>query len=167
MKIKIISIVTASIIPVFSGCASEPPIALAPVGPGPAASRPAMASGYLQVFSDTETHQIGDDNYYYPHTGYSIHDQSGKVVQYVPNHIGDMDEAPSLVNVPAGKYNIVARSASYGRVTVPVIIESGRTTVVHLDRDWKTTANNNSGQVVRLPDGEAVGWSQGASGSVD
>ena len=145
-------------IAVLAGCASKP-VALAPVGPEPEMHVVTAGTGYLQVFSDTETHVIGDGLPYYPHTGYNIYDQSGGRVKYVPNHIGNMDESPTLVRVQAGDYNVVAQSSAYGRVTVPVVIEGGRTTVIHLDRRWEATKNVASNDLVRLPDGEVIGWS--------
>jgi hypothetical protein len=67
-----------------------------------------------------------------------------------------------LVTVPVGEYNIVAESESYGRVTVPVVIEADKTTIVHLDRRWpvgtKLAAGAVTKNLVRLPDGEPIGW---------
>jgi hypothetical protein len=157
MKIKNIALFGTVIVPLLTGCATNR-VVLNSVGPGPTRPEAFAPKGYLQVFSDTETHVIGDGPPYYPHTGYSIHDESGKLVQFVPNHIGDMDESPSIVTIPAGNYNVVARSSAYGRVTVPVAIQSGRTTVVHLDRDWRPSANIPTNGLVYLPNGEAVGW---------
>jgi len=79
-------------------------------------------------------------------------------VKFVSNHMGDTDESPARVTIPAGRYNIVAESSSYGRVTVPVVIQQDRTTVVHLDGAWKPSSSTSSNEVVRLPDGEAIGW---------
>ncbi|HSY18786.1 MAG TPA: hypothetical protein VK815_10650 [Candidatus Acidoferrales bacterium] len=157
MKTKLFTLICAAGISLLAGCASQP-VALSPVGPEPENHASTAGIGYLQVFSDTETHVIGDGPPYYPHTGYNIYDQSGARIKYVPNHIGNMDESPTLVRVPAGNMKIVAESSAYGRVTVPVVIEGGRTTVVHLDREWQPSSNAASNKLVRLPDGEAVGW---------
>jgi hypothetical protein len=44
-------------------------------------------------------------------------------------------------------------------VTVPVVIEEGRTTVVHLDGSEVTgRRRNSSADFVRLPDGSIIGW---------
>jgi hypothetical protein len=157
MKTKLFTLVGAASTGLLAGCASQP-VALSPIGPEPVQHTSTAGIGYLQVFSDTETHVIGDGLPYYPHTGYNIYDQSGARVQYVPNHVGNMDESPMLVRVPAGNLKIVAESSAYGRVTVPVVIEGGRTTVIHLDREWQPAANASSNELVRLPNGEAVGW---------
>ncbi len=157
MKTLCFALSGAGLITLLAGCASTP-LAVSPVGPEPAGSSALVSPGYLQVFSDTETHTIGDYTYYYPHTGYTIRDKSDRVLKYVPNHLGNMDEAPAIVTIPAGRYQIVAESAAYGRVTVPVIIAHGRSTIVHLDGNWRLKSNMSSNDLVFLPDGEAVGW---------
>jgi hypothetical protein len=45
-------------------------------------------------------------------------------------------------------------------VTVPVVIQQGKTTIVHLDKNWWQPSKTDTNQLVFLPDGEAVGWSQ-------
>jgi len=156
MKANLSIISGALSIALLAGCASKPVI-LSPVGPEPE-NHAAAFKGYLQVYSDTETHVIGDGPPYYTHTGYSIYDRSGVREKYVPNHIGDMDESPMLVRVPVGTHFVVAESSAYGRVTIPVMIKASRKTVVHLDRNWRPALDARSNNLVRLPDGEAVGW---------
>ncbi|HEY4416280.1 MAG TPA: hypothetical protein VGO57_11350 [Verrucomicrobiae bacterium] len=161
MKTKIIVLMGAGMVWLFAGCASQP-VSVAPVGPSSTGADHANGSGYLCVYSATQTHVIAENTYYYPHTSYTVYDDSGAVVKFVRNHTGSMDEAPALVMVPVGRYNVVAESDSYGRVTVPVVIEDGKTTVVHLDRNWslgaKSTAVAIAKNLVHLPDGEAIGW---------
>ena len=145
----------------LAGCASTP-LALSPVGPGPN-NRPALAQksseGHLQVFSAREkSNEIGFNTYFYPHSGYRINDADGKTVSYVPNHLSDMDEYPDQVTLPAGNYQVVARSTWSGQVIVPVVIENGNTTVVHLDDSAWTPSGAAADQLVYLPNKEAVGW---------
>ena len=158
MKTKIIVFANAAIILLLSGCASKP-VAITSIGPEPTSQKAYFPKGYIQVFSDTEEHVIGDGPPFYPHTGYNIYDQAGNRVLYVANHIGNMDELPTLVQIPIGNYKVVAESSAFGRVTVPVVIQSGKSTVVHLDRGWRPSSNMFPNEVVRLPDGEAAGWS--------
>jgi hypothetical protein len=146
------------IVPLLAGCASTP-IAIATVGPGPTSQKDHYGDGYIKVFSNTKKHRIGDGPAYYTHTGYSLYDESGNRIQYVANHIGEMDESPSLVTIPAGNYKVVANSSAYGRVTVPVVVQGGEITVLHLDRGWRPASTVSTNELVRLPDGEAVGWS--------
>jgi hypothetical protein len=158
MKTKYIALIAGAAIACFlTGCASQP-VTVQPVGPDPAYHTASPPHGYLRVYSDTETHEIGDNTFYYPHTSYSVYDLSGRRVKWVANHIGDMDESPTLVKLPVGHYNVVAESASYGRVTVPVIIEEAKRTTLHLDRGWRAAAGISSNAMVHLPDGEPVGW---------
>ena len=157
MKTKLmISIGAAMISLLVAGCASKP-VVLPPVGPAPENQTYVPPRGYLRVFSDTEKHEIGENIYYYPHKSYLIYTETGRQFKYVANHVGDMDESPARVSIPAGRYYVLADSSSYGRVTVPVIIEAGRTTVVHLDSEWRSLRNRAAG-MVRLPNGEPVGW---------
>ena len=134
MKIIRCVLIGAGLVPFMSGCISNP-MELAPVGP--AGGQAAVGTkGYLQVFSATEKSlpiASDDPTYINLHTSYDIKDASGKSVKYVANHMSNMDEWPDQVRLPAGNYNIVAESASYGLVTVPVKIETGQTTVVRLD----------------------------------
>jgi hypothetical protein len=135
MKIKHIVTTGVGIISIMTGCASNPR-ALAPVGPAADSRVSPGTNGYLQVFSETQKSPpiaSDDPTYFNLHTGYDINDAAGKSVKYVPNHASNMDEWPDQVKLPAGNYNIVAKSSSYGLVTVPVIIEAGKTTVVRLD----------------------------------
>ena len=157
MKIKTIMLVGTPIILLLAGCASQP-VVLAPVGPEQNNQVKYASTGHLRVFSDTKTREIGENTFYYTHTRYVIQDENGKIVKIVPNHIGDTDEMPTLVTIPSGNYKVVAQSSSYGRVTVPVFIQAGQTTVVHLDRNWKSSKKLPTDELVYLPNGEAVGW---------
>jgi hypothetical protein len=72
-----------------------------------------------------------------------------------------MDEAPQPVSLPSGNYQVIARSAGFGRVHVPVLIGAGQTTEVHLEGkgSWKPqTLPPDQTALVRLPDDEIVGW---------
>jgi hypothetical protein len=158
MKPNTFAFVVAGTLSVLAGCASRP-ISLSTVGPEPIIHDGITSSGYLQVFSKTVMSEVGDDTYYYPHVGYNIYDKFGKRLKYVPDQIDNFDESPTLMQLPQGNYNIVTLSESYGRVIVPVVIQAGRTTIVHLDKDWKPSSNISTNALVRLPNGEAVGWS--------
>jgi len=157
LKTKI-SIFIGSVIVLSAGCASQPNIVTSSVGPTPVTMEDSYGKGDLKVFTETEMQQVGDSTYYFPHTDYDILSEANQKLQNVPNHLGPMDQNPTLVTLPAGKYRV-----RYRGVTVPVSIAAGRTTVVHLDGDWHPPTNVSRDQVVYLPNGEAVGW-QGAAG---
>lgn len=159
MKAKFIALIGAAILPFVPECVGKS-IVLSPVGPRPPSEITRLPKGSLQVFSETQTVVDGDQTFYYPHTGYNICNPSGKVLTYIPNHIGTMDQTPSIVNVPPGNYTIRARSSSYGWVTVPVIVQQGRRTVIHLENEWQPSAPAD--KLVFLPNGEPVGWNASA-----
>jgi hypothetical protein len=53
-----------------------------------------------------------------------------------------------------------ARSTHFGRINVPVVIHPHQTTFVYLDGASHAEAPSaQEKDVVRLPDGEVVGWS--------
>lgn len=122
-------------------------------------SRP---TGFLQIFTATETLPDGDSTYAYPHTGYTIYDQDGKTFKYIRNHIGRMDSVPTVVPVPAGQYRIKAEAEDYGDVTFPIEVKPGNVDVVHLEKDLEhPQARYDESQLIRSPDGKIVGWREG------
>jgi hypothetical protein len=113
-------------------CTSTRDLAVLPaVTAGPSLPQPSY--GYLLVRSAVEIVRDADVSYR-PHTGYEILDAGGHHLQNVRNRIGDHDEQPSAVRLPAGRYKVDALASWNERVVVPVQIESGRTTEVNLDR---------------------------------
>jgi hypothetical protein len=144
----------------LTGCVSKP-IALAPVGPAAGAATSSSNKGSLEVFSATEKSLPTDSEDHWVcdlPTGYEIYDASGKDYKFVANHLDNMDEWPDTVQLPAGHYTVEARSRYCGVVTVPVTIEKGKTTVVHLDDNWSPPKGTPQANIVFLPDGSAVGW---------
>ncbi|MHB8523693.1 MAG: hypothetical protein ACYDH9_23465 [Limisphaerales bacterium] len=142
----------------FISCATSP-FVLGTVGPQPGAGRSATGDGNLIVYSDTDEKHLDKTTTFYVHTSYLIETSDGKRVRWVANHLGDMDEAPQRVPLPAGTYQVVARSEDYGRVYVPVAIEGGKTTEVHLADTWQPIEKPaEASQLVRFPNGYIVGW---------
>jgi len=149
-----------AVIPLLTGCVSHR-LALAAVGPDPNSQAASTAKGNLEVFTATQKSVRVDNDDNLPSdlpTGYDIYDASGNSVRYVANHGSNMDEWPDRVSLPAGEYKIVAESTWCGLVTVPLAIQNGKTTTVHLDDNW-FPSSNMAQQLVFLPNGEAVGWS--------
>ena len=110
------------VIPLLASCAA-PPVALAPVGPGPFAGRASsVRTGYLQVFSSLEE-QSDDQNqensgaspFWYQHTDYNIYDPKGKLVEHVDNTAGHYSTSPRLVSLRPGNYAVSARIRSGSR----------------------------------------------------
>ena len=142
------------------------PIALAPVGPDPQSGGATGKLGYLKVYSDREPIIEGDNPIFYQHTEYRIYDARGKFVKDVGNINGHFDTSPRLVPLPPGHYNVRARAKDYLSVVVPVVIELGRTTRVHLDDRWAYPRNEPESEFVFEPSGAPVGWkAEGVGGA--
>jgi len=99
------------------------------------------------------------------HSDYRILNADGKSFKWIHN-VTDVLQNPVSVELPGGKYFVVARSNGYGIVTIPVIIVSQQNTILHLDGNdsWPDKSAFNQTNSVCLPDGEIVGW-KSASGS--
>ncbi len=160
MRKKMSGMVAMAVLTGLTSCASEPYV-LEGVGPAPVSHAHYRPVGYLRVYSATETHEIGENTYYYPHTGYKILGKAGKLWKYVPNHTANEDESPTWVAVPVGNYIVKAQSDLYAVVDVPVVIQEDQITVLHLDSGWRPPGNVSHDEIVYLPNGVAVGWRSG------
>ncbi len=147
----------------MAGCAT-PSVVVAPVGPNPVKFEGAASTGSLEVFSrvaeqSDDQNQGGNGDSDWPqHTDYTVYDLRGKPVAHVSNETGHYSESPRRIALPAGKYLVKAQAKDYSWVQVPVMIEHGRTTSVHLDDNWKLPANTPKRELVSLPSGNPVGW---------
>ena len=114
--------------------------------------------GTLRVYTATEAYDDGELNYY-PHTSYTVYRADGSVALFVRNHLGNNDESPETVQLPAGKYRVKADSESDGRVIVPVVVKGGHTTVVSLEKGRESDQQDvASAMAVKSPSGQVVGW---------
>jgi len=161
-----LSIITA--VALFSGCATgENGLALATVGPP--SSQPMAASsnqgslkGTLVVYSAYKVN--ADFNARDPnrpeYSDYEIFTTDGKLLQRVHNNSGTILQDAASVELPPGKYNVVARVNGHGYVTVPIMIAAQHNTVLHLEDGGFTPDESVSSQSspVRLPDGQVIGW---------
>jgi hypothetical protein len=133
-------------------------VALQPVGPAPQAERVPTSDGALLVYSAHDL--FGDPHHITPHSDYAIVSDNGKTAQQVKNHLDRFDVGPQQISLAPGQYTVTAQTAHFGRVTVPVVIEAHQTTKVYLDGyphpESALAAQTN---VVKLPDGQIVGWS--------
>ena len=143
----------------LAGCASPPKLGnLEAVGPEIRSSDRMSGNGWLQVYSATRQYDTGGNTFYYPHTNYVIYDAQGKIVKRVRNHVGIMDESPAVVTLPAGSYKVLAKHPGYGQVMIPVVVSASQATAVHLDGAWQPPRGAKEGALVRLPDGECIGF---------
>lgn len=140
----------------LAGCAA--PVALPPVGPYLYGRETTADEGGLVVFSRMHGCSEGNNPTWYQHSDYNIYDLQGKLVKHVGNAIGRYEQAPLEVALQPGIYLVRSRANDYLRVEVPVLVERGRTTRIHLDGDWKYPAGTQMRELVSLPDGNLVGW---------
>ena len=155
LRSTILSVATAVL---AASCASAPPtIVHETVGPGLTVSNEEQ-NGFLTVYSATEwTTTDGDSPSLLSYTNYQIDAPDGTLFEEVSN--GDYE--PTRVILPKGTYTVVAWSDTSGEVSVPVAIETGKITVVHLERekDWEeASARIPSADLVRLPNGRPIGF---------
>ncbi len=152
-------ILGAAVISLLTGCASTP-VVLAPVGPDPRGYSSKGSQGQLLVYSAWQGHGEGDNPCYYQHSDYYIYQTSGKLVRHVENIVGHYAQSPRLEFLPAGKYIVQARAKGYGNIwiKVPVVIQDGQTTWVHLDNGWMVPAGTAKTELVSVPSGYPVGW---------
>jgi hypothetical protein len=150
----ILSVATAVLV---ASCAFAPPtIVHETVGPSLEVVNQEH-NGFLQVYSATEWIADDDGPSLLKYTNYQIDAADGTLFKEVPND----DQEPTRVILPRGTYTVVALSDTSGKVSVPVAIETGKTTVVHLERekDWKEApAGIGSADLVRLPNGQPIGF---------
>ncbi len=79
-------------------------------------------------------------------------------MQKVKNSRGVNDPTPTVVSLPAGSYTIKAEARDEGLVTVPVVVRSGQTTTVNLQRSWSLPDSKSHRDEFVWFDGRAVGW---------
>lgn len=157
----------AAVASLMLGCSTtrySTPIALAPVGPNPEQTASATADGQLVVYSGLHTRKDEPSNATYfnqtwkQHSSYDIYNQQGHRLRHVGNAVGHYAEAPSPVSLPPGQYVVKAQDKDDNWVQVPVIIESGHVTSVHLDGRWHPGTDVPNSALVFAPSGIPVGW---------
>ena len=166
------------------GCASTSHVTqLAPVGPALTEAPQEQGVGTLEVYSarvrapvDAQREEFlwnndfGKNDFLYgpSHTSYTIYTAEGKFLRKVRNAEDMSDADPSLVELPPGEYRIQAEAEDEGgvtfTVTVPVLVEPGLTTVVHLNGGWQPPHGVDAKSTVQLPNGNYVGWRAAARG---
>ncbi len=166
----------------LAGCASAPQVAvydrLGPCHPARAAS---AADGALQVYSATASPPLDTldpkpgpffPNYAYgqknfladsAHTDYALYAADGTFIGRVRNSRNPRDAQPTLLKLPPGAYTVRAEVQDYPglganlTIAIPVAIEPGETTTVHLEPNWTATEEADRSRAVRLADGRVIG----------
>jgi hypothetical protein len=157
MKKTIFIIVGMALLSWANTCLSTP-VVLAPVGPNPLGYRTTTTTGQLEVFSALVGRIEGDNPTWYQHSDYVICDQNGKRLRSVFNSTGYYAQDPQPITLPPGKYIVKARAKGILWAQIPVVIEAGQVTRIHLDGQWQPPANTPGKEIVNGPVGYAIGW---------
>jgi hypothetical protein len=176
---KYANAIAASTVLVWSaGCASAPKVVVQePVGPCQRVVAEGAKDGSLQVYSARQTPPIeintqeffpnydaekGEYRYEAAHTDYAIFTEDGTRFKHVRNSRSPNDEKPALVRLPPGSYTIQAEAEESGGITmtvvVPLVVEAGQITTVHLEPTWNRIGEPmDPTRVVQLADGRIIG----------
>ncbi|MDB6089821.1 MAG: hypothetical protein JWN85_2605 [Gammaproteobacteria bacterium] len=147
----------------MTGCATRAPLVLRnPVGPERPHAPRRRTDGDLVVYSATHATTYAQSEYPV-HTDYTILTRDDKFIEQIANETGPFNANPATVRLPPGEYHVKALTERGGFVTVPVVIEAGKTTVVDLNGEalpQGADANEaaDAADWVRMPDGHVVGW---------
>ena len=126
----------------LAGCAATGPQQSAPGAPAKLTRAERWkAQGWLQVYTTQRWKHVSDNPSSYVHATYKLLTPEGHLLMDVLN-VGPMDE-PEAVRLDPGNYVVEARAfkpavvkvpATRGAVRIPVTVETGKTTVLHLDK---------------------------------
>lgn len=172
---RVSAIVVSGAVACLAGCTTPRQLAVSePVGPVPMERAKRVGDTSLQVYSarirrpaDMNREEFlwnndaGRNNFLYEpaHTDYTIYRQNGSIVRRVRNARVGGDPQPTLVSLPAGRYNVVAYARGFGLIAIPVVVERGKRTVVNLQRFPNPLVQCvPKDDAVCLADGRIVGW---------
>ncbi len=157
-SMKTAALVAAALLGTASGCATKfQTFVNTPVGPAQVRPTDDRGMGRLVVYSAPTVTTV-EQSRYPVHTPYALYDAAGKMLREVDNRTGFFDSSPVALPLAPGKYKVRALAAGRGYVSVPVIIERGRTTIVDLDGTAVPQNVTADSRFVKLPDGHVVGW---------
>jgi len=163
MKKQIILSLAPVACALLAGCVSRNEMAMDTVGPEPATSAVSTSnSGTLIVYSayDPSADFNKRDVMRPEYTDYRILTVDGQLFKRVHNNTGSMQQRALPQTLSQGKYEVVAQADGNGVVTVPVTVEAGKTTVVHLEggNTWSADPRPADAEAAHLPDGTIIGW---------
>ncbi len=162
----------------LAGCATASKVVVQePVGPCHRVATQKASEGSLQVYSAWErtpldvnleefwrNNDFGKNEFLYDssHSGYTIFAQDGRVIKHVRNSQVTNREKPAQVQLPPANYTVEAEAEVSGGMTltvmVPVVVEAGQVTRVHLEPRWTPSAEGlDPSRLVRLADGRVIG----------
>jgi hypothetical protein len=118
------------------GCVSSrrSELVLHTVTPDSPPARAAEENSALVVYTAPDPHaHFEGASYHMYYSDYEVRSENGTLIKKVHNDSGTVIEGPVEVKLAAGKYRVHARANGHGWVTVPVVVEPGKVTTVHLD----------------------------------
>jgi hypothetical protein len=141
----------------LAGCTSPRPLMLSePVGPMEPRSIAVDSVGTLVVYSDREA-SPQDPADTAPHSRYMLFSEDGKLLRWVENVSAPDARQPAQIQLPEGKYSIVAMAANVGWVKVDIVVKKSHGTIVDLNKEMIPSAPLVSRNWVRLPNGNPIG----------
>lgn len=165
---KIWGVLLAGTVGIWAGCATPPVAVNEPVGPDPFIAANGSSNGRLRVYTAAaQQNDVGFQTAYYQRTPYIIYDSNGSEIRRVDDNDRSYFLAlPRTEDLPAGTYKINAwANVGFGeRVMIPVVVEAGRTTEVHLNGNWRPPADVQGHELVRAPAGFPIGWKATSQG---
>jgi hypothetical protein len=148
------------------GCAQQKEIPLSTITPASAVPRqPATDGGLGTLVVYSAWRRTGtDDPDHRVHSSYDVLTDDRKPFLHVQNFVTPMVDDPASVRLSPGKYIVKTRVQRHGFVSIPVVIDSHRTTVLYLDNTTHPEQNEReTAETVKLPDGHVIGWASAAN----
>jgi len=139
------------------GCAINGPAAAEPGAAAPS-QPPSSRNGDLTVYSATYSQTL-EQSEYSAHSDYTISTADDHFIEHVTNATGSFNSRPARVSLPAGDYHVRAQYNGGRFVAFIVVIKPDKTTVVDLDGEALSQGRAAVKEMIRLPDGQVVGWS--------
>ena len=157
------------------GCATPLTTIQTAVGPNPHSAKQSSPQGNLEVFPAWVQAAIPEGMSpmaltvippfpSYEKAGYSIYDAKGRLVKNVGyNDYSEPSLTQRVIPLTPGAYRIetLASAGSGNWTVVPVVIEAGKTTRVHLNGRWEPPAHTPASELVYLAAGFPIGWRAG------
>jgi hypothetical protein len=155
-----------AVVGLLAGCGTPTTTIHIPVGPDPFVATQSGPNGNLEIFSTWTDQNPGGlpsniSSRNYPRVSYTVYDGNGKLME--PSEPGQTGNGPRNISLPPGSYRITVTTATGPTLLteVPVIVETGRMTVVYLNGGWIPPANTPYSELVFSPGGFPLGWRAG------
>ncbi len=150
-----------ALIAAAAGCATQRAdlVLDTPAGPYLATGGQPAGQGSILVYPMMEPTTFPEYPFYNHYTAFTIYDANGALVKVVPSTRDSLYPAPNPVQLPAGRYRIVAKTPKLGLISIPVVVKGDQNTILFLDgKDHPEAASADPARALRLPTGQIYGW---------